>query len=667
MFENADTIDAEKLYNSRILSYYIKLFRDKYPHVDIPDLLSFAKIDQTAVDDPFEWFSQEQIDKFFERCFKYFNNPYEIAREAGRYIYSDKGLGLWKKFTLKLLGIGNAYKNIGWYASAITRSCSFSSRELASNKYEIKVTFRAKESPHQAYNRLGIIEAAPLMYSDKMAKVEFSTQGDTITYIVTWDAAKSELVEKFTLRFLFLAPPCVLAVLLAVSATAALYTAVLFAFVYLSLVAVKLRLRFLELTRLYENYEQSAETIIQSYIEDYEHVNILNRIARLVLRSNSAENFLPAISNTLSDLKYNKISFFISDFDNEFITQNFNDGYSQPLSWFKLPVEAFEKLKPLLSTPKVIADYQEFENKLPIGLSKGFADTDFPMVFVPIITDVASLGFFIVSPDASLLPIAKKKLDFLVGVASHVAQGINKQQAFHNIAESDRQKSNFITTVSHELKTPIQVMMMGLSELEQTGNVGENILTLKSVASKMKEYVDNLLSLQRIENKAYNLDLHTFSPKDIYEALKSEIHDTAKAFSHQVRFVGFSTDRPEIFGDLKRLSIVLVNLVNNACKFTPKSGEIVVLLSSDTTEHRISVVDNGIGIIKKDMDKIFIKFYQGSGAVGGFGLGLTISKEIVALHNGYITVLSPLTTNEHGLELNHIRLGTSITVHLPRK
>ncbi|MDA8137886.1 MAG: HAMP domain-containing sensor histidine kinase [Desulfobacteraceae bacterium] len=670
MFENADAIGTDKFYNSRILSYYIKLFRDKYPHVDISDLLSFAQIEQTAIDDPFEWFTQEQIDKFFERLFKYFENPYDIAREAGRYIYSDKGLGLWKKFTLKLFGVGNAYKNIGWYARAITRSCTFSSRELASNKYEVKVTFKVKESPHQAFTRLGILEAAPRMYSDKMARVESSTQGDTTTYIIAWDAAKSELVEKFMLRFSLAAPISILAMLLAVNSTAAIYSTILFVFIFLSLMAIQLKLRCLELTHLYENYEQSAETIIQSYIEDYEQVNILNRIGRIVLRSNSAESFLPAVSDTLRSMNYTKVSFFVSAYDDECIVQKFNDGYTQQLSGFRITVEAVAKLKPLLAPPTVIADFADLEKNLPIGLSSGFTTADFPLVFVPIVSDAASLGFFFVTPEKSLLPFVKKKLDFLVGVASHIALGLHKQQAFHDIAESDRVKSNFISTASHELKTPIQVMMMGLSEIEQGGDIAENILSLKAVVSKMKEYVDNLLSLQRIENKAYSLDLHPFTPNEVFEKLKDEMHNTAKAFSHQVRFVGFSSNRPTILGDLTRLSVVLMNLFGNSCKFTPKAGMIVVAYDHDATEHRITVLDNGIGISKTDIDKVFIKFYQAAGAIdgfSGFGLGLSISKEIVALHNGYISVISPLLINKHGLELDHIRIGTSMTVHLPRK
>ena len=73
----------EKIYNSRILYYYIKLFKEKYTHVDIADLLDYAGIDPHAVEDHLTWFSQNQHNKFFEKMRDYFSNPYDIAREAG--------------------------------------------------------------------------------------------------------------------------------------------------------------------------------------------------------------------------------------------------------------------------------------------------------------------------------------------------------------------------------------------------------------------------------------------------------------------------------------------------------------------------------------------------------------------------------------------------------
>lgn len=669
MLERANRVATEKLYNSRLFFYAIKLFREKYPHINVSDLLDYAGIDRTAVDDPLEWFTQEQSDRFFERIGIYFEKLDDIARECGREFFSDKALGFWRQFSLKILGVGYAYRHIDEYAPTFTRTSTFSSRQLSSNRYEIKVKFHMKERIYQEFYRLGILEAAPLIYSAKMAKVKSSARGDTTTYIVTWDAFKSDLVDRARVWFIFLAPVCILLVWLTGRTLAGLHMAAIAIIVYISLLAVKYKLKFAELTQSTRIKEQTTETVLQNYIEDYEQVKTLNRIGRIMLRSNTAENFLPTISDLLRNLNYTKSAFFITDFDNRSISLKFLDGYDRSLGAIKIRINDLGKTQLYPKLPMVIRDSTDIAKILSSDLPIGFTAENYPQVFVPIISDAAFLGFFFVTPHGNLLPIGKRKLDFLVGVASYIALGLHKERAFHNLAESDRLKSSFITTVSHELKTPIQMMIMGLDEMEQSCDIAENLPLLKGVAANMKSLVENFLSLQRIENQAYRLDIQAFSPAALLKELKEEIHRGARAFSHRILFTGFTSDRPEITGDLKRLSLAMMNLFRNSCKFTPRPGIITIIYDYDSTEHRISVVDNGIGISKNNMEKVFIKFYQipGPHAVSGFGLGLSIAKEVVTLHNGYISVSSPPKENTHQLEHTPDRPGTAMTVHLPRE
>jgi two-component system sensor histidine kinase VicK len=114
---------------------------------------------------------------------------------------------------------------------------------------------------------------------------------------------------------------------------------------------------------------------------------------------------------------------------------------------------------------------------------------------------------------------------------------------------------------------------------------------------------------------------------------------------------------PGINADKDRIEQVIVNIVNNAIKYTPDNGKIVVTLSKDDQYVVIKVTDSGMGIPKEDLPRLFERFYRvdkaRSRAMGGTGLGLSIAKQIVEAHNGYINIDS-----EYGK-------GTEVSINLP--
>lgn len=667
--ESADNL--EKLYNSRIFVYYVKLFREKYKHVNVEDILEYAKIDAMAIDDPFEWFTQEQVNRFYERLSAYFDNPEEIAREAGQYVYSDKILGLFKQFSLKLLGVGYVYKNISKYANALTRSSVYSSREISSNKYEITVQLRDNvvESPHQEHNRLGILEAAPLMFSDKMASVESSRVGNTIRYIITWPAPKSEIINKYKVFAVVVSAITILLAWLYGSPYIVFICFLLAIIACLATALAKEKVHYKELHKFHQSHELSAEQIIQTYIEDYEHVKTLNRIGRIILHHGSGTNYLTEIASTLYELKYRKAAFFISDFSKDHIVCKHNDGFDDKIECLNIDSKELLAIDSILRATIFVDRPEIFYSKFGISSSPYFSDDDFPLLFVPIVYDITPLGYFFVSPDNSLLPFGKKKTHFLDGIASQIALGIHNQQAFFAIAESDRIKTEFISTASHELKTPLQTMMGAISEIESTGNTDDNLPILKTVVSNMADRTKSLLSLHLIESKKYKIDLNLVTVNDILAKIKDEMLSSSKVYSHKVIFDGFSDHALKVMCDINRISTAIMNLFNNSCKYTPPPGVIIFKYEHNNKEHKFSIIDNGVGIEKKDQDKVFIKFYQvpndSIDSFGGFGLGLSIVKEIANLHNGDIIITSPVPPCQNNIVVDGKRPGTCITINLP--
>ncbi|MDO8685108.1 MAG: hypothetical protein Q7J78_00385, partial [Clostridiales bacterium] len=144
------------LYNSRIINTYIKLIRSRYNYINIGELLSYAKIEPYQVEDEGHWFTQEQINLFYERLKKLSGNK-DIAREAGRYSASPDALGIMRPYVLGLVGPAKAYEIVGKIASNFTRSSRFGSRLLAPNKIEITVTPNegVSEEVFQCENRAG--------------------------------------------------------------------------------------------------------------------------------------------------------------------------------------------------------------------------------------------------------------------------------------------------------------------------------------------------------------------------------------------------------------------------------------------------------------------------------------------------------------------------------
>jgi signal transduction histidine kinase len=234
-------------------------------------------------------------------------------------------------------------------------------------------------------------------------------------------------------------------------------------------------------------------------------------------------------------------------------------------------------------------------------------------------------------------------------IAESMATGNTALIVFSDITkyeELDRLKSEFVAKISHELKTPLTSIGMAVGILGD-GVVGklsekqmELITSMKSDYDRLNSLVKEILELSRIESGGIKLD---FKPININLLLKECI----KSFSLQckekniiLQYFG-NGDLPIISADYDYLHRAISNFIGNSIKFTDKGGEISVNAIAEELNLVISISDTGQGISPEFIDKIFDKFVQVSGSKpGSVGLGLTIAKEIVELHQGSINVWS---------------------------
>ena len=217
-----------------------------------------------------------------------------------------------------------------------------------------------------------------------------------------------------------------------------------------------------------------------------------------------------------------------------------------------------------------------------------------------------------------------------------------------NLRRLDEMKSGMLSVVSHELKTPLTSIRMGVHlVLEErigplTPQQNDLLVAVRDDAERLNRIVENLLDMGRIESGRAMMDLRPTPAREIV----AEATD-AQAAAYHDRGVTLSVDvpagMPDVLADTGRIGHVFSNLLSNALRYTPPGGRVTVSAESDGNgQVRFTVADTGAGIAADQLARVFDRFYRAPGqpANTGAGLGLAIAKEIVDAHGGDIAVQS---------------------------
>lgn len=279
------------------------------------------------------------------------------------------------------------------------------------------------------------------------------------------------------------------------------------------------------------------------------------------------------------------------------------------------------------------------------GLIKG----NFKPITVSSANEIGRLTGIFNSTAWELLDI-RKKLEAKIEIANKDLEGKNKEliAANEELKKLDEMKSDFISMVSHELKTPLSSMKISAEYLESESGVDPSVqkellqIIIRNI-DRQTRLINDILDLSKID-----------AGKMEYRLENVDVRESANTALENIRHIALkrnitvSLDIPEklprALADREKLIIVLNNLFENALKFTPNGGNIVLWANEDTDGIDIKMKDTGIGIEKDKIEKIFDRFYQVDSSSkrkrGGCGLGLSISSAIIKAHGSEIRVES---------------------------
>jgi signal transduction histidine kinase len=223
------------------------------------------------------------------------------------------------------------------------------------------------------------------------------------------------------------------------------------------------------------------------------------------------------------------------------------------------------------------------------------------------------------------------------------------QTALDKLSELNQLKSNFIANISHELRTPL-THVKGYVELLLTGAMGDlndqqmNAMeVVQRSTERLEQQIEDLIRFSLASRGEFTVSL---SPIDVVRLADSVISRLiSKAVDKSISLHKNCVDElPKARGDHEKLAWALMQLVDNAIKFTPTGGEVVLDMKREASFLEISVADTGIGIPPERLDEIFEPFHQLDGSAtrryGGTGLGLALVKQILAAHGSAIHVQS---------------------------
>ncbi len=313
-------------------------------------------------------------------------------------------------------------------------------------------------------------------------------------------------------------------------------------------------------------------------------------------------------------------------------------------------------LQPAIHRQRVAGHLQETGQRTAEELAADVAGSGAPavtgaMLSVPLKLGERTIGVLGVGNRVSGQPFSKHEQQLLMALADYAAIAIENARLYEKVRQANQAKSEFVSLVAHELRTPM-TSIRGYADMLLRGMVdsltkqqAEFVHKIRSNVVRMQVLVSDLQDISRIETGHLRLDMRTVSLDQAVQDALETTQEQIKA-RHQKLTVSLPEDLPPVRADAARLTQVLINLLSNAYKYTPEGGRIRLRAWREGSFVHCAVSDTGIGISPEDQARLFTKFFRSENPTArekpGTGLGLCIVKNLVELQGGQISVQSEL-------------------------
>ncbi|OGP51705.1 MAG: hypothetical protein A2Y79_02180 [Deltaproteobacteria bacterium RBG_13_43_22] len=446
-------MEETPLYNSRLLKNYEEYLRKFYPHIDPADILEYAGIESSEIEEGGQWLSQRQIDRFHEMLSQLTDNP-NISREVGRFSASGSALGPMRRYALGFLTPYMSYLVAEKIGNKMTRATSFKVKKTGARKVEVQVHLNdgVKENPFQCENRIGMFEVLAKLFTKKLAHIDHPVcvhrGGQFCQYLISWEKTPSyvwKLIQYYSFP---------LSIILGIGS----FWVLPFSYwIWVAVIGLLLNMgiiifsEYMEKKELIENITKEGEATQSLLIQTnrrYNEVLLVKEIGQTLSMILDIDVSLRAIMEAMEKrLDFDRGMIMLAD--KEKTRLKFVTGYGydeEDEAYFKkvefsldnpesmgLAVESFKKQAPFM-----INSTDEVSKKLsPKSLEFLRRAGSQSFICVPIVYKKKSLGILLVDNLTSKRPLTKGDLSLLMGIAPQIAININNAASYKKIQESE--------------------------------------------------------------------------------------------------------------------------------------------------------------------------------------------------------------------------------------
>jgi PAS domain S-box-containing protein len=395
--------------------------------------------------------------------------------------------------------------------------------------------------------------------------------------------------------------------------------------------------------------QKESEEILQRYAENLE---ILNTVSKMVSEDMDVQGILQKVTDATTQLTGAGFgAFFYNTVDEKgesYMLYTLSGVEREAFESFGMPrnTAVFHPTfsgEGIMRVDDITKDPRYGQNDPHYGMPKGHLPV-VSYLAVPVKAKSGAVigGLFFGHPEPAKFTAEHESL--VDGIAAHAAVALDNAKLYEEVKQFNLKKDEFIGLASHELKTPMASISGYLQIIERSPLDSERskafIQKVRQQVTKLSSLIADLLDVSKIQTGKLSF---SFTKFDIISVLNEAVEMMQHSNdSHTIEWKpGLAT--AIVVADQQRMEQVIINLLSNAIKYSPDGKNVIVSVSKGDNTIKVSVRDFGIGIDKKHQEQIFSRFYRVENLaahMSGLGIGLYISHEIIARHNGELKVVS---------------------------